>query len=118
MTDRASSLRIVPFQGNQRDETFDCGVHAINEYLIHLHDQSDNPNITSMFTAIKEDNSVLGFYCISATNIEFQDLSKKEIEQLADYPVSSACIGHLAVDKTIQGNGLGARLLVDALQRI
>jgi len=118
MTDRASSLRIVPFQNNQRGKSFDCGVHAINEYLKQSPDQPDNQNITSMFTAIKEDNSVLGFYCISATNIEFQDLGEKLIEQLSNYPVSSACIGHLAVDKTMQGYGLGARLLVDALQRI
>ncbi len=118
MADNVSSLRIVPFRSHHHGESFDCGVHASNKYLMQLSDQPDQQNITRMFTAINEDNFTLGFYCISATNIEFKNLPEKVIEQLPDYPVSSARIDHLAVDKSIQGNGLGARLLVDALQRI
>ncbi len=34
------------------------------------------------------------------------------------YPIPAALIGKLAIDISVQGHGLGARLLIDALGRI
>lgn len=51
---------------------------------------------------------VFGCYTLSAANVTFEEL----------HPVPAALIGKLAIDVSIQGKGLGARLLIDALRRI
>ncbi|MFQ5660098.1 MAG: GNAT family N-acetyltransferase [Gammaproteobacteria bacterium] len=118
VTNCTSDLRILPFKNHYHGELFDCGVYSFNEYFTHLARDQDPRYISRIFSAVDGQDNVLGFYSISAINIEFQDISDQVVKQLPAYPISSVCINQLAVDKSIQGNGLGTWLLVDALLRI
>lgn len=118
MTDHVDSLQIEPLsQAHQRDR-FDCGNPSLNEYLQRYARQNDQKNLTKTFVAVDDDSRALGYYSISSSSVEFEELPSDIAKVLPRYPVPAALIGKFATDRTIQGQGLGARLLIDALQRI
>jgi len=59
---------------------------------------------------------VSGYYTISNSKIAKASLPLEE-RFSANYPVPAVLIGKLAVDRREQGQGLGERLLMDALKR-
>ena len=60
---------------------------------------------------------ILGYYCASASSIEFQNIPQNLSKKLPKYPAPSMLIGRLAVDKGMQGKKLGETLLMHALNK-
>ena len=116
--DFVASLRIEPVSKQHDRASFNCGDHTLNDYLQRYARQNDQKNIARCFVAVDKTNTVFGFYTLSSSKIGFAELPKKFSRQLPRYPVPAALIGELATDLSVQGKGLGARLLIDALQRI
>ncbi|GBE45285.1 acetyltransferase (GNAT) family protein [bacterium BMS3Bbin11] len=75
-------------------------------------------NISKTFVAINDENRILGYYSLSTSSIEFEEIPDKLSRKLPHYPVPAALIARLAVDSRVEGQGLGARLLVEALKQI
>ena len=64
------------------------------------------------------DQSIAGFYTLSATSVAVTDLPASNAKKLPRYPLVPAVrMGRLAVSNAHQGLGLGAALLANALQR-
>jgi len=62
--------------------------------------------------------SVAGYYSLSSTAVRLSDLPETTRKRLPRYPlVPATLLGRLAVDKAHRGQGLGERLLIDALRR-
>ncbi len=61
---------------------------------------------------------VLGFYAIAMHRVCFEALPAGQSKGLPEMDVPVALIGQLAVDKRVQGQGLGRHLLLDAFRRI
>ncbi len=118
MTDHVHGIRIESINKSHRRGHFDCGEEPINQYLKKYARQNDERNIAKTFVAINNDNHILGFYCLSAANIEFSELPPGTGKNLPHYPVPVARIGQLGIDKSVQRTGLGGKLLIDALYRI
>jgi len=61
---------------------------------------------------------ILGFYTLSSTGVRLDDFPDSVVRKLPRYPlVPATLIGRLAVDVHHRGQGIGERLLVDALKR-
>lgn len=118
MKDQLSTLRIEPISRHHVRKDFNCGEPDLDEYLRRYARQNDERNIARSFVAIDECNAVIGYYSLSTSSIEFEQIPKEYTKQLPGYPVPAALIGRLAVDLRLAGQGLGSRLLIDALQRI
>ena len=65
-----------------------------------------------------EPRLVIGYYSLSAGSLAAPDLPAKFQRRLPKYPVPVVLLGRLAVAKSYQGEGLGAILIADVLQRI
>ncbi len=62
--------------------------------------------------------SVIGYYTLSAYILKLSDLPEEESKKLPKYKELPAnLIGRLAIDSESQGQNLGERLLLDALLR-
>lgn len=61
---------------------------------------------------------IAAFYTTTQTTIERQTLTTKLAKSLPNYPVPVFIIPCLAVDKTLQGQGLGSDALTVALQEL
>lgn len=97
---------------------FDCGYPQLNQFLQKYASQNYQKNYSLTFVATREEsNIVLGYYSVSASSIEFINLPDSVKKTLPKYPAPVMLIGQLAVDKTMQGQGLGKILLIHALKK-
>lgn len=113
-------LVITPL-GKQHDrKAFDCGEASLNRYLNRYANQDIRRRVNRVFVASPpgEPQRVIGYYSLSAGSLAAADLPEKYRRRLPRYPVPVALLGRLAVDKSHQGQGLGAILIANALQRI
>lgn len=105
--------------GKSHDRSaFDCGQPAMNEWLRDRAGQFDRRDLSRTFVATRPAESrVLGYYAICTHRVVYDVLPPAEGKGLPRLDVPVVLIGRLAVDRTAQGQGLGAILLVDALRR-
>lgn len=97
---------------------FDCGQPMLNEWLKDRAGQFDRRDLSRTFVATRpEAVLVVGYYAISTHRVVYDVLPAAESKGLPRLDVPVVLIGRLAVDQSVQGQGLGALLLVDALRR-
>ena len=108
-----------PIDDSCQRDTFDCGIPELNEYLKQYARQNDRKGIAKTFVALPQvgDRVVAGYYSVSMSQIERNSLPENHTKGLPRYPVPAMLIGKLAVDKSMQGIGVGEELLVDALKK-
>jgi GNAT superfamily N-acetyltransferase len=98
---------------------FDCGDADLNLYLQRFARQNHESGGAKCFLAAPSDapTRILGFYTLSPASIEFARTPALAKKGLARYDVPVFRLGRLAVDKTVQGRGLGGALLLRAAGR-
>ena len=98
--------------------TFECGQPLLDEWLKDRASQFDRRDLSRTFVATRPELvAVLGYYSISTHRVVYGVLPTAEAKGLPRLAVPVLLIGKLAVDRRVQGQGLGALLLVDALRR-
>jgi GNAT superfamily N-acetyltransferase len=99
-------------------ERFDCGRSTLDRWLRHFAGQGQRRDTSRTFVAADRDGAVLGYYTLVAGQIERDGVtSEVRAGTSAHFPIPVCLIARLAVDRQAQGKGLGAGLLLDALQR-
>ncbi len=98
---------------------FDCGDADLNIYLRRCARQNHEIGGAKCFVAapVDEPTRVLGFYILSPASIEYARAPTIVKKGLARYEVPVFRLGRLAVDRTVQGRGLGTALLLRAGER-
>ena len=97
---------------------FDCGYIQLNDFLRKFATQNFKKKYSLTFVATQSESKVIrGYYSVSASNIEFANLPDSLKKGLPRYPAPVMLIGQLAVDQSVQGQGLGKILLMHALKR-
>lgn len=100
-------------------QAFDCGDNALNEFLHRHARKSHEKGGAKTFLAV-DDSDVkknLGFYSLSPASIAYERTPKVVKRGLARHEVPVFRLGRLAVDRSIQGQGLGGQLLLAAGRR-
>lgn len=105
----------APLNANHDAANFDCGKAALNDWLRESVRRPDGQRTRCYVVAQR--SRVAGFYCLSAGAVELEGISAKATKKASD-PAPVVVIGRLAVDKPLQGKGLGRAILKDALSRI
>jgi GNAT superfamily N-acetyltransferase len=98
---------------------FDCGVAALNEFLHKYAQQQSKKGVSTVFVLIdrREPSDLLGFYSLSAAQVEATRLSAAAQKKLPRYPIPCFRMGRLACAAKHQGKGLGKVLLGLAVER-
>lgn len=94
---------------------FDCGIEALNRFIRQQASQLLKRHETVIYGAIDDDH-LAGFYTLSACQIMQADDAELLKCQSPHSPIGCVLLGRLAVDKAYQGQGLGADLLLHAMQ--
>lgn len=100
-------------------EAFDCGDDALNEFLRRYARQTHDLGGAKTFVAVPDDDPtrILGFYSISPASVEFARTPEVIRRGLARHDVPVFRLGRLAVDRSMQRQGLGGQLLLAAGRR-
>lgn len=105
-------------KGHNR-EAFDCGELMLNEFLRRYARKNHELGGAKTFLAIDDtdNNTILGFYSLSPASIDYARTPEVVRRGLARYDVPVFRLARLAVDRRVQGQGLGGQLLLAAGRR-
>ena len=111
--------REAPISRTHDRDVFDCGEEDLNEFLRRHARQSSERGGAKTFiaTPVGDDHRILGFYSLSPASVEYARTPALVKKGLARYDVPVFRLGRLAVDRTMQGRGLGGQLLFAAGRR-
>lgn len=110
----------APLDPSRHDRAaFGCGTPALDDYLHRYADQHRRRGIASVFvlTPTGESSRILGFYTLSAAEVDTTHLSATDRRKLPRYPVPCFRMGRLACHSDLRGQGLGRLLLGCAVDR-
>ena len=98
---------------------FECGVPALDEYLARFAEQHRRRGISSVYvlTDSARLDFILGYYTLSAAEIDAERLVDADRKKLPRYPIPCFRMGRLACRSDQQGHGLGKLLLGCAVDR-
>jgi GNAT superfamily N-acetyltransferase len=111
-------LTILSLTGSHDRSGFDCGKAALNEWLARTARQHQEKDISQTFVAVDPatPGKVLGFYALSACEVATEELPPALSARLPRR-AGGIRLGRLAVDVSVQRQGLGQLLLMDAIRR-
>lgn len=108
-------INIEPLNKSHDRQRFDCGDESLNTFLQNFARQNDEKGLGRTYVAVQpEKTEILGYYTVSSGSLSFENVPEK----LPRYPIPTAHLGRLAVDRTQKGKGLGSLLLIDGLTKI
>jgi GNAT superfamily N-acetyltransferase len=97
---------------------FSCGKPTLDSYFAKRAWDHHAKGVARVFVLEDlEAGEVLGYYTLAATSWERDRLVGPLPGSLPKYPMPLFYIGHFAVTQTRQRQGLGRRLMMDALRR-
>ena len=111
-------FRIALLDREQDRSSFASGSPSLDRYLREQATQDIRRRVAACFVAVTDESRVAGYYTLASASMLLAELPAATAKKLPRYPtVPAVRMGRLAIDKAFQGQGLGAALLADALQR-
>ena len=100
-------------------KSFDCGEPALNEYLAKFARQNHESGGAKTFLAVSPESPihVLGYYSVCPASLDYARTPETIRQGLGRYEVPVFRLGRLAVNKKMQGQGLGGQLFIAAGMR-
>lgn len=117
MDEKPDLSKIEPLGKQHKLDEFDSGKEPLNIWLKKLAFVNQASDASRTYV-LHRNNSVVGYYAISAGSIRRQEATSRVAKGGQPDPVPVSLLARLAVDKREQGNGLGKALLKDALLRM
>ena len=119
MAEQTEAGWVIEKLGKLHDRSiFTCGNPILDDWLRQRAGQFEKRDLARTYVAVRRGLSiVLGYYALSTHRVGYEALPDEQAKGLPRLDVPVVLLGRLAVDRTVQGQGLGALLLVDALRR-
>jgi len=109
---------VEPLSSKHDRAAFSCGNAELDAYLNKQAGQDARKRVAVPFVITPDHMVVAGFYTLSQHAIDLGEIPAGLARKLPKYPmVPVALLGRLAVSTQFRGQGLGRRLLLDALYR-
>ncbi|CAO3430076.1 GNAT family N-acetyltransferase [Azospirillum endophyticum] len=111
-------LVIEPLSPRHDRRTFTCGKADLDHWFRQRADRDAHKG-TRVFVAVDDTLGVVGVYSLNFITLALENLPHTQAD-LLPRPGSApaAVIGSLARDMRVHGQGIGARLLMDAIHRV
>jgi GNAT superfamily N-acetyltransferase len=97
---------------------FDCGVESMTTWIKRYALTSKQSDITQTYVLHRHDNHVIGYYALSAGDVNREAAPERIAKGMPNYPIGLIVLTRLAIDARFQGRGLAATLLRDAFVRV
>lgn len=111
-----SRLRLALLTTEHQTKGFDCGNEQLNTWLFRHALASHRADLARTYVAVS-DATVAGYVSLTTGSVRHDELPKRYGRGMPRYPLPTILIARLAVDRRLQGEKLGTRLLAEALRR-
>lgn len=105
-----------PLTVQHKTEKFDCGVPGLNDWVQQLAHHNQQENYTRTFVVRDHDMNVRAYYALCTGMLLRQEAPKKLAGHGAPKELPIALLARIAIDRSLQGNGLGRALVGSALR--
>ena len=111
------SITIEEVTQQHNRKAFDCGVTELNQYLQQQARQKTVKHISKTYAACRGSapTAIIGYHTLTGYSVTTPPAHKDYKKY--PHPLSAVKLARLAVDRSHQGQGLGERLLIDAIYR-
>jgi len=113
------TIRIEPVSRSHDRTGFDCGVPELNSYLKTTARQHSEKGISRTFVLVDDEtpSEILGFFTLSSCEVLVEKLPSKYAKK---YPSQAPAVklARLAVSAHRQKKGLGAYMMLNAMERV
>jgi GNAT superfamily N-acetyltransferase len=107
-----------PLGNEHRTNGFDCGVGSLDVWLVkHARAAAGAGSARTYVVVDTEQDRVVGYHALSLASIEHADATERGRKGMPRHPIPAMLLARLAVDRAVQGEGIGAFLLRDAMSR-
>jgi GNAT superfamily N-acetyltransferase len=107
-----------PLDADHDIDDFDCGVESLNVWLKkHAAAAAAAGSARTYVMHDEEQARVIGFHALAAASINHAEATRRAARGMPRHPIPGVLLARLAVDTTVQGRGVGAWLLRDAMLR-
>jgi GNAT superfamily N-acetyltransferase len=97
---------------------FSCGQPSLDHFIRNLVSQYEKRKLGRTYVALRAgERRVYGYYTLASSCIFFERVPQKFAKKLPRHSVPVILLARLAVDHSVQQQGLGKLLLQDALTR-
>lgn len=97
---------------------FHCGVASLDTWLVEHAPGADAAGSARTYVVLDEERDrVVGYYAVTVASLEREEATGRASKGMPRHPIPAMLLARLAVDESIQGEGVGAMLLADAMQR-
>ena len=110
------SLRIEKLTRQHVLDGIDCGHEALNRFLLRFAWPNQQANASQTYVGL-DDNAVIGFYTLVVGEVAYDGSSERLTKGLARHPVPIILLARTGVRVAMQGRGIGAALVKDAMRR-
>jgi GNAT superfamily N-acetyltransferase len=119
LANSADTPWVIERLGRQHDRSaFDCGNAILDDWLKLRAGQYEKKDLARTYVAVRRsENAVVGYYALASHRVSYEALPSDQARGLPRIDVPVILLGRLAVQRDVQGQGLGALLLIDALRR-
>ena len=111
------SIIIEEITPQHNRKTFNCGVTKLDQFLQQQARQKTAKHISKTYVAcrVSAPAAIMGYYTLTGYSVTTPP-SHRDYKKYP-HPLSAVKLVRLAVDRSQQGQGLGERLLIDAICR-
>ena len=75
-------------------------------------------SVTTTFVALDNQEKIVGYFTLATAQVAYQEIPDDYRGKLPKYPIPALRIARLAIDKELQGKGIGRWLLAQAFIKI
>jgi GNAT superfamily N-acetyltransferase len=111
-----AGFRLEPLRREHRRKEFDSGVDPVNDWLATKALQHQLKRLSTTKVLCDESNAIAGFYTLAIGQVDFSDLPDAIAKKLPRRLLPIAILAWLGVDRARHKQGLGSRLLAQALR--
>lgn len=108
-------FRLEPLRREHPRKTFRSGQGEVDDWLATKSLQHQEKRLSVTRVLLDDEGSIAGYYTLATGQVDFGDLPPELIRRLPRRHLPVAILAWLGVDGRKQGQGLGRRLLAQAL---
>jgi GNAT superfamily N-acetyltransferase len=98
-------------------EGFDCGIPSLDVWLVKHGLSAGAVGSARVYAVTDGSDSVVGYYALTVASLEHAEATGRAARGMPRHSIPAMPLPRLAVDSRVQGEGVGALLLRDALER-
>jgi GNAT superfamily N-acetyltransferase len=107
-----------PLERKDTREGFRCGTASLDTWLVEHAPGADAAGSARTYVVIdEEEDRVVGYYALTVASLEREEATGRASRGMPRHPIPAMLLARLAVDESVQGEGIGPMLLADAMQR-